>query len=113
MRSAYCQRRTEAPAEAPITTKEEGPLQLERSSESTASTQEDDSATTREKPVVTMREYAPQISHLERSHSVTNIEELPTTRKEALADCNERGLLSDTATKVSLTITRKEPAYHN
>ena len=61
-----------------------------------------------------MREDAPQISHLERSHSVTNIEEPPTTtRKEALADFNETGPPSDTATKVSLTITRKEPEYHN
>ena len=61
-----------------------------------------------------MREYVPQISHLERSHSVTNIEESPTTtRKEAFADYTERGPPSDTVTKVSLTITRKEPAYHN
>lgn len=113
MRNTYCQR-AEAPAEAPITTYEEEPLQLERSSKSTATTQEEDSATTREKPAATMREDAPQISHLERSHSVTNIVELPTaTRKEAVADCNERGPPSDTATKVSLTITRKEPAYRN
>ena len=46
-----------------------------------------------------------------------NIEDpLTTIRKEALADC--KGLWredppSDTATKVSLTITRKEPEYHN
>ena len=60
-----------------------------------------------------MREDAPQISHLERSQSVINIEDpLTTIRKEAKGLWREDPP-SDTATKVSLTIIRKEPAYHN
>ena len=55
-----------------------------------------------------MREYAPQISHLERSHSVTNIEEPPTKQeRRPLQIAMREDLPPDTAIKVSLTITRK------
>jgi hypothetical protein len=37
----------------------------------------------------------------------------PTTRKEAFAHCNERGLPSDIATKETHTITRKELTHQN
>ena len=99
--------------QSPLSQPKRRPQCKSRSPKSNATTQEEDSTATREKPPATIEEDTPD-SIPRRSNSAAKIDEPHhQKRKEAPEHCNERKITADIATKEPLTKTRKEPAKHN